>query len=192
MAKLGLRSGGIDAIEAKAIEGVLSLGGTMTRDLMTPRTVVFSLNTEATVREVQQNPDMLSYSRIPVYDTQPDDIVGIVHRRDILAAVARGEDKTLLQDLMQTVDFVADDLPANRLFDTFLKNRRHLVVVLDEFGALAGIVTLEDALEALLGREIVDEFDAVSDMRELARQKRGELIAARTAATANVLPGTTS
>ena len=179
MARLGLRSGGIDANEAKAIEGVLSLERTSIRELMTPRTVMYSLDIARTVGEIHQEDGVLNHSRLPVFDGQTDDIVGLVHRRDILASMARGEGDTPLRTLTRPVDFVADDLPADELLDTFLQSRRHLVVVLDEFGALAGIVTLEDTLEALLGQEIVDEFDAVANMRELAREKRSELLNAR-------------
>lgn len=179
MARLGLRSGGIDANEAKVIQGVLSLASRTVRDIMTPRSVVYSLAAHSTVQEAHGDGGVLNHSRVPVFDEQPDDIVGVVHRRDVFATLARGEGDTPLQALMHAVDFVPDDMPADRLLDTLLSTRRHLSVVLDEFGGLAGVVTLEDALEEILGREIVDEFDAVADMRELAHEKRRALTAER-------------
>ena len=172
MARLGEKSGGIDEHEARVIHGILSLGDKTVRQIMTPRTVMFTLSVGMTLKEVQEEVGMLSHSQVPVYDENHEDIVGVVHRREALAALAEGQEEKRLEEVMRPVEFVAESLSLEQLLELFLERRKHLVVALDEFGGLAGLVTLEDVLEEILGEEIVDEFDQVVDMRELARRRR--------------------
>ena len=172
MARLGLKSGSIEADEVEVIQNVLSLQSKAVREIMTPRTVVFSLSADATVQEVKDNSGLLNYSRIPVYDKDADDVVGMTLRRDLLTAMADGEGETRVEELMRPVDFVAQSLSVDRLLRMLLERRQHLAMVVDEFGGLVGLVSLEDVLEEILGKEIVDEFDQVADLRELARQRR--------------------
>lgn len=172
MARLGLKGGSIEADEVEVIQNVLSLQSKAVREIMTPRTVVFSLSADATVQEVKDNSGLLNYSRIPVYDKDADDVVGMTLRRDLLTAMADGEGETRVEELMRPVDFVAQSLSVDRLLRMLLERRQHLAMVVDEFGGLVGLVSLEDVLEEILGKEIVDEFDQVADLRELARQRR--------------------
>jgi CBS domain containing-hemolysin-like protein len=140
---------------------------------MTPRTVVFTLPTSTSLADAAANDQLLQHSRVPVYDDDPDDVVGIIHRRDILQAAAKDEFDTTLDQLMRPVHFVVEGAKLDQLLRAFLEQRQHLMVVTDEFGTVSGIVTLEDVLEEILGREIVDEFDEVADLRAFARQQRG-------------------
>ncbi len=172
MARLGHKEGAIDADEAAVIENILGLKEKTVRDIMTPRTVVSSLAVSSTLRQVRDSTQSLNHTRVPVYDAGADDVVGTVHRQDLLAAMAEGEWDRTLEELMRPVDFVADSLTAGRLLRRLLESRQHLVMVIDEFGSLGGLVTLEDVLEEILGTEIVDEFDTAVDMRELAHQRR--------------------
>ncbi len=172
LAKLGARTGAIEADEATVIQNVLSLREKQARDVMTPRTVVFALPETSSVEAARQESGTWAHSRIPVYADAFEDIVGIVLRRDILAALARDRDQVQLSVLMRPVHFVSESTDLDRILDTFLEKRQHLFVVIDEFGGLAGILTLEDVLEEILGVEIVDELDQVEDMRELARKRR--------------------
>ncbi|MCY3738271.1 MAG: hemolysin family protein [Gemmatimonadaceae bacterium] len=174
MARLGRKEGAIDADEAAAIENILGLKEKTVRDIMTPRTVVFSLAVSSTLGQVRDSAQSLNHTRVPVYDSDADDVVGTVHRQDLLAAMAEGEWDRALEELMRPVDFVADALTADRLLRRLLESRQHLVMVIDEFGSLAGLVTLEDVLEEILGTEIVDEFDPAEDMRELAHRRRSQ------------------
>jgi CBS domain containing-hemolysin-like protein len=168
----GLLSGDLQPHEASVISNVLSLEATTAGQIMTPRTVLFTLNTETSLVDAAADEQLLCHSRVPVYDTDPEDIVGIVHRRDILHAAAKDEFDTTLDQLMHPVHFVVETDKLDQLLRTFLERRQHLVVVTGEFGAVRGIVTLEDILEEILGREIVDEFDHVVDLRAFARQQR--------------------
>ena len=172
MARLGHKEGAIDADEAAVIENILGLKEKTVRDIMTPRTVVFSLAVSTTLGQVRDSVQSLGHARVPVYDADADDVVGTVHRQDLLAAMAEGQWDRTLEEMMRPVDFVADNLTAGRLLRRLLESRQHLVMVIDEFGSLGGLVTLEDVLEEILGTEIVDEFDTAVDMRELAHQRR--------------------
>lgn len=176
MAKLGHKTGGIEVGEMKVIQGILSLGEKSVREIMTPRTVIFSLSSGMTVKEVQEQVGVLNHGRVPVYGEDAEDIIGVVHRREMLSALAQGKGETKLEALMRPPEFVGDTMFADRLLQILLERRQHMVIVCDEFGGLAGLVTLEDVLEEILGREIVDEFDQVADMRELARRRRRQLV----------------
>lgn len=175
MARLGRKSGSIEAHEAEVIANILALSTRTVHDLMTPRTVVQSLNVAQTLQDLRADVDSLTHTRIPLIDTSPDDVVGFVHRRDLLAAMAQGRWSATLGDLMRSVEFVPDDLPADRLLLSFMKQRHHMAVAMDEFGGVSGVVALEDVMEEVLGEEIVDEFDEAVDLRQLARQKRQAL-----------------
>jgi CBS domain containing-hemolysin-like protein len=172
MVRRGLRSGDLKPHEANVISNVLALEVKTAGQIMTPRTVLFTLHTGTSLADAAANELLLQHSRVPVYDEDPDDIVGVVHRRDILRAAAKDEFDTTLDELMYPVHFVVETAKLDQLLRTFLERRQHLVVVTDEFGTVSGIATLEDVLEEILGREIVDEFDQVADLRAFARQQR--------------------
>jgi len=171
------KAGAIKPYEEQSIQNILSLDKKTVKDIMTPRMVVFSLPAHLTVAEARKAKTIWPHSRIPVYaDDDPEDIVGIVYRREVLEALANDQDELKLEDLMKPVHFVLESLTLDRLLIKFLESRMHLFVVLDEYGGVAGVVTLEDVLEEILGKEIVDETDQVVDMRQLAREQRKKLI----------------
>jgi CBS domain containing-hemolysin-like protein len=118
-----------------------------------------------------------------VYEEDTEDIVGVVYRRLVLEALADDRDELKLSDIMRPVRFVLESVTLDKLLVQFLGSRMHLAVVLDEYGGVAGVVTLEDVLEEILGSEIVDETDQVVDMRELARTQRDELTRDRNGST---------
>ncbi len=175
------REGVIKPLEELSIKNILSLDHKTASDIMTPRTVVFSLPAQMTVAEARgDRRGVWPHSRIPVYDADdPENIVGIVYRREVLEALANDQDDVRLADLMKPVRFVLDTMTLDRVLVKFLESRMHLFVVLDEYGGVSGVVSLEDVLEEILGKEIVDETDQVADMRELARTRREELLRQR-------------
>lgn len=175
MAKLGRLSGEIEPDEENVIRNILSLENKTAKDIMTPRTVIFSLSEHLTLEEAWEKGGMWPHNRVPVYDENPEDIIGTVQRREVLSALASDKHQLRLSNLMKPVHFCAESIPLDRLLVEFLERRQHLFVVIDEFGGLAGVVTLEDVLEEILGREIVDESDQVVDMRELARRRKIEI-----------------
>jgi len=175
LAKLGLQAGTLDAGKAAVIENILSLDERDVRDIMTPRTVMSSLSASLTLGELKDSQKLagvFDHSRVPVFDKDADDVVGMVLRRDVLTAMAEDKFDRRLEEFMRPVDFIAETLSVNRLLRRLLETGQHLVLVIDEYGGLAGLVTLEDVLEEILGIEIVDEFDPAVDMRELAHRRR--------------------
>ncbi len=173
------RSGVLKPYEAESIRNILSLDTKVAEQIMTPRTVVFSLPADMTVAQARETHVTWPHSRIPVYGDDSEDVVGVVYRRSVFEALADGNDDKRLSDVMKPVRFIPENLTLDRLLVKFLGSRMHLLVVLDEYGGVAGVVTLEDVLEEILGSEIVDETDQVVDMRELARRQRSELIEER-------------
>jgi CBS domain containing-hemolysin-like protein len=171
MVRLTLRTGGIRPYQERAINSILTLQQKVVKDVMTPRTVIFSLSEHLTVGQAVRVQTNWEHSRFPVYDEDQEHVVGIVHTKELFIALARDKKDMRLSELMQPVHFVVETAPLNRILLEFLELRQHLFVVLDEYGGLAGIISLEDILEEILGREIIDESDAVADKRELARMR---------------------
>jgi CBS domain containing-hemolysin-like protein len=172
MARLSRRTGGIKIFQEQAIERVLTLQEKTAKDVMTPRTVIFSLNQQLKLSEAVKAAGRWEHSRIPVFDKSPEDVVGIVHTRDVLVALAKNQTDDHLANMMRPIHFVAETARLNMVLGEFLELRQHLFAVIDEYGGLSGLITLEDILEEILGREIVDESDEVEDKQELARERR--------------------
>tara|TARA_B100001559_G_C16311156_1_gene534312 strand:- start:424 stop:843 length:420 start_codon:yes stop_codon:yes gene_type:complete len=129
----------------------------------------FGLN--STIKEVLEEHKIIRVSRIPVYEDSIDDISGIVIRSELLMAASRDEWEIKMSELRKDVMFLTTDTTVDKALEMFLEQRQQFAIVRDEFGGTAGLVTMEDVLETLLGEEIVDELDEVDDMRELAREQ---------------------
>jgi CBS domain containing-hemolysin-like protein len=172
MALHGAKHGELLPEEAKWVHNVLHLNDLTARDLMTPRTVVYSLPADLPLERLETHSAHWKHSRLPlVRDDRPDQVEGIVLRRDVFDALLAGEQEKTLRDLMAPALFVPETMTANHLLKTFIEERGHLAIVVDEFGGMKGVATLEDVLEEMLGEEIVDEHDEHVDMQELARRR---------------------
>lgn len=177
IAALSKQSGEIGADQERVIFNILELGSRIVRDVMTPRTVTFSLDETMTVAEVMKNEASLSsHSRVPVYKEEADNVTGVIMRRDVLLAAAEQRHGTRLSELMSPVHFVAETSPLNRILVEFFEIHQHLFVVVDEYGAVTGVISMEDVLEEIVGREIMDESDKTQDMRELARKLNRKMV----------------
>lgn len=168
LAEMGRTDGAIAPAEARTIKNLLALHEVRVKDIMTPRHVVEMVEAEATVGQVLESDKALRFARMPVYDGTPDTIVGIVLRYQILQHMRQGETAVSMRKLARPIHVIPDTADVAATFSGFVQRREHLFQVVDEYGGTAGIVTLEDAIETLLGEEIVDETDTVMDMRELA------------------------
>lgn len=172
IASLSRKSGQIELDQERVINNILELGHKTVRQVMTPRTVTFSLDQDMTVADTLKLEAMFSrHSRIPLYHNTPNDVTGIVMRKDILLAAAEQKNNLPLSQLMNPVHFVAETAPLNRVLVDFYERHQHLFVVVDEYGAMTGIISMEDILEEIVGREIMDESDKAKNMRELARHQ---------------------
>ena len=171
MAELGEEEGVFEEKESRILRNLFRFNSLRVKDVMTPRTVVFDLPERKTVGEVVSNHDEFRFSRIPVYDDDRDDITGYVLKDEILLRAAQEELDVPLQDLAREMLVVHEMLPLPDLLERLLDRLEHIALVVDEYGAVAGIVTMEDVVETLLGLEIVDEADSVEDMQALARKQ---------------------
>ncbi len=172
IAALSRQSGDIEENEAKVINNILDLKDKIVRQVMTPRTVTFSINEHLTVGNAMATlTELSSHSRIPIYNREPDNVTGIVMRKDILQAAAEHKDKLTLSRFRQPAHFVPETAPLHRILIDFFDRRQHLFIVVDEYGTMTGVISMEDVLEEIVGREIMDESDKTKDMRELARAR---------------------
>ncbi len=171
LARLGRRHGALGNKESELLENLLTLRYTKTGQIITPRTVVTALEASRTLNEAVEELENSPYTRIPIYRGSIDNVIGLVLKPTIFAAAIGGEGEKTLQDFVMPVFRVSEELPVLRLLDQFLKRKEHLFLVEDQYGQTAGIVTLEDAIETLLGQEIMDESDVVEDLQLLARSK---------------------
>ena len=115
---------------------------------------------------------ILAYSRIPVYNESMDDITGFVLRYHILAAAAEGNEQVRLHQFARPIHPVPETVDVAKVLEEFIRRQEHIFLVINEYGGTEGIITLEDAIESLLGTEITDETDLVADLRVLAKQRR--------------------
>jgi CBS domain containing-hemolysin-like protein len=172
IAALSRQSGDIEENEANIINNILELKEKIVRQVMTPRTVTFSINEHITVGNAMATlTELSSHSRIPIYSREPDNVTGIVMRKDILQAAAEGKNKLPLARFKRPAHFVPETAPLHRVFMDFFERRQHLFVVVDEYGTMTGVISMEDVIEEIVGQEIIDESDKTKDMRELARSR---------------------
>ncbi|UCE86781.1 MAG: HlyC/CorC family transporter [Deltaproteobacteria bacterium] len=171
MAELGERAGVLEAGESRVMKSLFRFRGLCVANIMTPRTVVFAWPEEKTANEVLTAGDELRFSRIPIYRENLDHVSGYVLKDTVLLRAAQGAGDVALRELKRDILVVAADLPLPNLFERLLERLEHIALVADEYGGTAGVVTLEDVVETLLGMEIVDEADAAADMQTLAREQ---------------------
>lgn len=169
MAQIGTAQGDLKEDESRILENLLKLSDMSVKEVMTPRVVVFALNEETTVRHYLDRHDSSPFSRVPIFSENRDDIRGFVLKHDILLAAAQGKDKLKLRDLNRPIAAIPQITKLTDAFQHLVANRHHVAIVLDEYGGMNGLVTMEDVVETLLGLEIVDEADTREDMQEFAR-----------------------
>jgi len=145
------KEGVLQAKESILIKNLFKLKNIKAKDIMTPRTVVFAFDSKTTLKEALLNDNLYVYSRIPVYNESIDDIAGVVFKQTILEKRVKKKKKTLLKDIIVPVHKVPENISVSTLFDMFIRMKMHLFIVQDEYGQTSGVVTLEDALETLLG-----------------------------------------
>lgn len=171
LAQIGHSEGVLDENETRMIRSLIRFREIRVEHIMTPRIVISAFDETLTCREAAESRNTIRFTRIPLYSENKDNINGYVLKSEILRQIAEGQPETPLASLKRKVRIVSelDSLP--KLFDELLLYREQIAVVVDEYGGTSGLVTIEDLVETLLGLEIVDESDAETDMRELARKR---------------------
>ena len=170
LANIGEEAGQIDPLEARIIRNLLAFGAIKVEDIMTPRSVMLAFEQTKTVAEVMVDRPKLTFSRLPIYEGDLDNITGFVLKTDMLLAKVNHAVHKPLTEFHREISFVFSKMKLFDLLELMLKNRIHIAITVGEYGEVKGLVTLEDVFETLLGLEIVDEIDRVEDMQALARQ----------------------
>lgn len=176
MAQVGVETGHIRDKESRIIRNIFQFDSLRVNDIMTPRAVVFALPENMKINDSLQQVAQTPFSRLPIYTTHVDDITGFVLKEDVLINATQKRGDEILNALKREIPFVPESVSLTALLERFLKDRQHIAIVVNEYGGTAGLVTLEDLLETLMGMEIMDETDDVEDMRALARQQWKERI----------------
>jgi CBS domain containing-hemolysin-like protein len=168
--RIGHKDGALRDSESRVIGNVLCLQSIRVKEVLTPRSVLLAFPRYQSIAEVVKRHSPLRFSRIPVYGKDLDDIIGVVHRYHLLQSLAAGGGGQELRSILVPIHAVPDTKTVASALEEFIKRKEHIFLVVDEYGGTAGIVTLEDAIETLLGVEITDELDSVEDMRRWAVQ----------------------
>ena len=172
---LGYQEGLIEDDEAEMIDRVFRLNDLMAADIMTPRVAITFIPGNAILQEVKDEIIRSQHTRILVIEDDLDHVIGVALKAELLAALVQGKGDAPIKSVMRKVHYVPDTERTDRLIKTFQSLREHLMVVVDEYGGVSGVVTLEDTLEVLTG-EIVDETDRNVDLQALARQRQKRIL----------------
>ncbi|QBY05724.1 DUF21 domain-containing protein [Thalassotalea sp. HSM 43] len=174
MVSLSYKDGKMVSQENQLIENILTLREAKTEDILTPRSVVHALNEETKVVDALTTEQTAVFTRMPVYKGSIDNITGVIIKGQLYENDRQGKGELQLKAISKPIYRISESFPVLNLLDLFIKRGEHIFLVEDHFGQTAGIVTLEDAIETILGREIVDESDKVADMQKLAKTKYRE------------------
>ena len=178
MAEIGAEEGRLEHKELKIVRNLLRLERLSVRDVMTPRPVIFMAPQSMTVSEFFERHAANPFSRIPIYGKTRDDVVGYVLKNDLFVAKLQGDAEKPLSDFKRVCPALPDFRSVSETFDVLMRERTHLAFLVDEYGTLQGLVTLEDVVETLMGLEITDELDTTENMQSLAHKRWRERIAA--------------
>jgi CBS domain containing-hemolysin-like protein len=171
LASIGEDEGIFSEKEGKIIQNILRLKNVKVSEIMTPRVVVAVPDEELTLGEFLKNKDYLRFSRIPVYSGNDENITGYVFRQTVLEELAEDKHDNKLKDVKRKITISPNSAVLFSLWEKLLERKEHIALIVDEYGGLDGIVTMEDIIETLLGLEIIDETDTVSDMQKYARER---------------------
>ena len=170
MVDVGTTEGIFRESESKIIKSCIRLAGVKAREVMTPSIVIESANVNLTIKEIYEQ-QTWNFSRIPVYDTSKDYIVGYVLKDMVLKELSEDKFDTKLSDLVRPILSFSEDDSVYHIWEKMLEKREHISIILDEYGCLRGVVSMEDVIETMTGVEIVDEDDVAVDMQAFAKEK---------------------
>lgn len=170
LTRLGAESGQLEKSESEFVHNLIQLHAMKTKDIMTPRPVIFALSESMPLAETVKIVEEKPFSRIPVFKDKRDEITGFVIRGEVLLAHLKNQqnDATLVE-VRRPIAAVSDFTPVDRLFQRFISERHQIMLVIDEYGSSVGLVTIEDVIETIFGFEIMDEKDKVADLQLHAR-----------------------
>jgi len=168
---MGEKEGVFESNESKIISNLIKLTSTKVRSIMTPRTVVLAAQEDLTLEKFFNNKEFLRYSRIPIYTNTIDNITGFVLKSDILLRLANGQKSTRLKEIRRPIIVCYENTSIPKFYDLMISKKELIALVIDEYGGMEGIVTMEDVVETILGLEITDESDVQIDMQQFAKER---------------------
>lgn len=171
LASIGADEGVFTEKEHKIIQNLLKLKNVKVTEIMTPRVVVAVADENLSLPDFLRNKDYLKYSRIPIYSGNDENITGYVFRQSVFEKLAEDQHELRLKDIKRTIVIVPNSIVLFTLWEKLLERKEHIALIVDEYGGLDGIVTMEDIIETLLGLEIIDEKDTITDMQKFARER---------------------
>lgn len=171
--------GSLENSEYQILSNMMKFHDVHVADIMTPRTVIYSLNANKTVEEVLNSNGLKMYSRIPIWegDSLDKGLIGYVLTKDILQAALNGKKDKKLREFQRQIYFVPENIELDSALEQFLKNKQQFMMVIDEYGGIDGLLSMEDVMETILGVEIIDEMDKFEDLRTFAIKNRDKRIA---------------
>ena len=171
MADIAHEEGVFQESESKVIKNLLKFDQVFAKDVMTPRAVMKIAQENTSIEEFFKENPKLRFSRIPIYGEREDIITGYVLKDNVLEEIINDNGNVPLAQIKRDMLITKRDTPIPQLFETLVAKREHIALVVDEYGSVSGLVTMEDVIETLLGLEIMDESDNVEDLQVLARKK---------------------
>jgi len=171
LASIGADEGLFSDKENKIIQNILKLKNVKVSEIMTPRVVVALADESLPLNDFLKNKDYLKFSRIPIYTENIENITGYVFRQEVFEYLAEDRHSLRLKDIKREILIVPKSIVLFSLWEKLLEKKEHIALIVDEYGGLDGIVTMEDIIETLLGLEIVDEKDTITDMQKFARER---------------------
>ncbi len=169
LASIGTEEGVFSKNEDKILQNLLKLKNVKAKEIMTPRVVVAVADENLKLNEFLKNKNYLTFSRIPIFSGKEENITGYVIRETVFENLAENKHDLLLKDVKREIIVVPNSITLFSIWEKLLEHKEHIALIVDEYGGMDGIVTMEDIIETLLGLEIVDEKDTVTDMQEYAR-----------------------
>ncbi len=170
--RMGVREGQITDRESRLVHNIIALENRKIKEIMTPRTVIFSLEAGTKVQDAVKAVDLKGITRIPIYEHDREEIVGYITVHDLFSSKMLDNRQMPIRSILKPLSFVPETMDCLAILTTALTQRQHIFVVVDEYGGVSGLITLEDLIETLLGHEIVDETDREVDLREMAKRRR--------------------
>jgi len=170
MAEIGVKEGIFKKEESQILLNLMVFNKIEVKTILTPRTVVFATEEDISVQDFLEKNNKIRFSRIPIYQKDIENITGYVLKDEIMQFMIDKKQNKKLKDLKREIKVVTEQMPIIRLFYKLIEEKEHIAMVVGEYGEMVGIVTMEDIIETLLGTEIMDEFDNVEDMQELAKK----------------------
>jgi CBS domain containing-hemolysin-like protein len=170
MTDMAHEEGVFEKSESTIIKNLLRFDQVLVKDVMTPRAVVKIASNTTTIQAFFEENPKLRFSRIPIYSERVDNITGFVLKDNVYEEIINKNGDKPLSEIRRDIIITRRNTPIPQLFDTLIAKREHIALVVDEYGSVAGLVTMEDVIETLLGLEIMDESDNIADLQVLARK----------------------